>query len=58
MKATNITIKEESDLVRETKELAARKGALRRLQKGHDMSWEKPAGRDDLHDRKKLRHDK
>ena len=58
MKATNITIKEESDLVRKTKERAARQGALRRLKKGYDMGWEKPAVRDDLHDRKKLRHDK
>ncbi len=82
MKATNITIKVDADLVRDAKVLAARRGtsvsrlvaeqleqlvrsdqayaaarrrALRRLRRGVDLGWEKPASRDDLHDRESLR---
>lgn len=82
MKATNITIKVDADLVRDAKVLAARRGtsvsrlvaeqleqlvrsdqayaaarrrALRRLRRGMDIGWEKPASRDDLHDRENLR---
>jgi len=82
MKATNITIKVESDLALEAKVFAARHGvslsrlvadqleklvredqayaaarqrALRRLKTGFDLGWEKPAGRDELHDRESLR---
>jgi hypothetical protein len=82
MKASNITIKVESDLAREAKVFAARHGtslsrlvaeqlemlvrgdqayaaarkrALRRLNQGFDLGWERPAGRDELHDRESLR---
>ena len=82
MKTSNITIKIESDLAREAKVLAARRGtslsrlvaeqlkvmvredqvyaaakrqALRRLKRGYDLDWEKPASRDDLHNRESLR---
>jgi len=82
MKTSNITIKVESDLAREAKVLAARRGtslsrlvaeqlkvmvredqvyaaarrqALRRLKRGYDLDWEKPASRDDLHNRESLR---
>ena len=82
MKATNITIKVESNLAQEAKIFAARHGvslsrlvaeqleklvredqvyaaarqrALRRLKKGFDLGWERPAGRDELHDREGLR---
>ena len=82
MKTSNITIKVESDLAREAKVLAARRGtslsrlvaeqlkvmvredqvyaaakrqAMRRLKRGYDLDWEKPANRDDLHNRESLR---
>jgi hypothetical protein len=82
MKATNITIKIESDLALEARVLAAKRGtslsrlvaeqlmvivredqvyaaakrgALRRLTRGYDLEWEKPANREDLHDRESLR---
>ena len=82
MKSSNITIKVESDLAREAKVLAARRGtslsrlvaeqlkvmvredqvyaaakrqAMRRLKRGYDLDWEKPANRDDLHNRESLR---
>ena len=82
MKTSNITIKVESDLAREAKVLAARRGtslsrlvaeqlkvmvredqvyaaakrqAMRRLKRGYDLDWEKPASRDDLHNRESLR---
>jgi hypothetical protein len=34
---------------------AARQRALRQLKKGFDLGWEKPADRDELHDRESLR---
>ena len=34
---------------------AARRSALRRLKRGYDLEWEKPANRDELHDRENLR---
>jgi len=34
---------------------AARQNALRQLRKGFDLEWEKPASRDDLHERENLR---
>ena len=82
MNATNITIKVESDLARDARVLAAKRGtslsrlvaeqlellvrddqvyaaakrrALRRLKRGYDLDWEKPANRDILHDRESLR---
>ena len=82
MSATNITIKVESELAREARVLAARKGtslsrlvadqlrllvsqdqayeaakssAIRSLARGVDLGWEKPASRDDLHERENLR---
>jgi hypothetical protein len=82
MKATNITIKIESDLAQEARVLAAKRGtslsrlvaeqlmvivredqiyaaakrkALRRLARGYDLKWEKPASREHLHDREILR---
>ncbi len=82
MKAGNITIKIDSDLVQQAKVLAAKRGtslsrlvadqllvmvredqtyaaakcrALRRLKRGYDLDWKKPASRDDLHDRESLR---
>ena len=82
MKSTNITIKVESDLAREARVLAAKRGtslsqlvatqltvmvredqvyaaakrqALRRLKRGYDLDWERPAYRGDLHDRENLR---
>jgi len=82
MKATNITIKIESDLAQEARVLAAKRGtslsrlvaeqlmvivredqiyaaakrkALRRLMRGYDLKWEKPASREHLHDREILR---
>jgi len=33
----------------------ARQAALRRLKKGFDLGWERPASRDELHDRDSLR---
>ena len=33
----------------------ARRSALRRLQRGYDLAWEKPNDRDALHDRESLR---
>ena len=82
MKSSNITIKIKSDLAREVRVFAARRGislsrlveeqleavvredqayaaarqrALRQLKKGFDLGWEKPADRDELHDRESLR---
>ena len=82
MKATNITIKIESNLARKARVLAAQRGtslsrlvaeqlvvmvredqvyaaarrsALRRLNRGYHLDWEKPANRDELHDREDLR---
>ena len=78
----NITIKVESDIAREAKVLAAKRGtslsrlvaeqlrlivqedqvyaaakgrALRKLRRGFDLGWEKPANRNALHDRENLR---
>ena len=34
---------------------AARHSALRRLKRGYDLEWEKPANRNELHDRENLR---
>jgi hypothetical protein len=34
---------------------AAKRRALRRLKRGYDLDWEKPASRDVLHDRESLR---
>ena len=34
---------------------AARLSALRKLKRGYDLDWEKPAKRSDLHDRENLR---
>ena len=34
---------------------AAKRRALRRLKRGYDLGWEKPANRDVLHDRESLR---
>jgi hypothetical protein len=43
-------------LVREDQVYAAAKRcALRRLKRGYDLDWEKPASRDVLHDRESLR---
>jgi hypothetical protein len=56
MKSTNITIKVESDLAHEAKVFAARHGvSLSQLKKGFDLGWEKPANRDELHDRESIR---
>jgi hypothetical protein len=82
MKATNITIKVESDLAQEARVLAAKRGtslsrlvadqlsllvredqayaaarrrALTRLRRGYDLNLEKPANREELHDRESLR---
>ena len=43
-------------LVREDQAFAAaRQRALRQLQKGFDLGWEKSGSRDELHDRENLR---
>ncbi|HLF11404.1 MAG TPA: DUF6364 family protein [Gammaproteobacteria bacterium] len=43
-------------LVRGDETYAAAKGrALRRLKRGYDLGWQRPARRDDLHDRESLR---
>jgi hypothetical protein len=82
MKPTNITVKIDSELAREAKVIAARRGtslsrlvaeqlealvrgdqayaaakrrALRRLNRGYDLEWERPNSRDELHDREGLR---
>ena len=34
---------------------AARRRALRTLKEGFDLDWEKPANRDELHDRESIR---
>ena len=34
---------------------AAKRQAMRRLKRGYDLDWEKPASRDDLHNRESLR---
>jgi hypothetical protein len=43
-------------LVREDQVFAAaRQRALRQLKKGFDLGWEKPEGREELHDRESFR---
>jgi hypothetical protein len=43
-------------LVREDQAFAAaRQRALSQLKKGFDLGWEKPANRDELHDRESIR---
>jgi len=50
---TNVTLKAGADLVRADRKAyhAAKRRALTRLRRAHDLGWKRPASRDKLHER-------